>query len=122
MSGFSYSRIGAKILRREGWYYVPTHAHWCPACNQMHDFAVEGTFRNGARWSFNGSGDAPSFSPSMNISVGPYGDGKIDRYHYFLTDGRIQYLGDSTHTLVGQTVDCPDVPAEVLLRTREVPA
>jgi len=120
MSGFSYSRIGSKVLRREGWYHGPTHAHWCPACATMHDFAVEQPFRNGARWTFNGNGDAPSFSPSMNISIGPYSDGTIFRCHYFLTVGRIQYLPDSTHAMAGQTVDCPDVPQEVLIRTRDV--
>jgi hypothetical protein len=28
--------------------------------------------------------------------------------HSFVTEGRIQYLGDSTHALAGQTVDLPD--------------
>lgn len=120
MVDFQYSRIGSKILRREGWHFVPTHAHWCPACKVMHDFAVEQPFRNGARWTFNGNGDLPTFSPSMNIAVGPYDGGKIDRCHYFLRNGRIEFLGDSTHAMAGQTVDLPDVPAEVLARTREV--
>jgi hypothetical protein len=26
----------------------------------------------------------------------------------FVTDGRIQFLGDCTHALAGQTVDLPD--------------
>ena len=28
--------------------------------------------------------------------------------HSFVTNGRIQYLGDCTHKLAGQTVDLPD--------------
>lgn len=28
--------------------------------------------------------------------------------HSFVTAGRIQFLGDSTHALAGQTVDVPD--------------
>lgn len=109
-------RIGSKIVRREGNYFVPSHEHWCPACKQMHGYAVEQPFRNGAQWTFNGDGDRPSFQPSMNISIGPYGsDGKIDRCHYFVTDGRIQYCGDSTHELAGQTVDLPDVPRDTLI-------
>ena len=87
----------------------------------MHDYSVEQPFRNGAQWSFNGSGDSPSFTPSMNISVGPFRDGSIERCHYFVTDGRILYCGDSTHAMAGQTVDLPDVPPEILARTREVP-
>lgn len=123
MSDFHYSRIGTKILRRIGWYEVgPTHAHWCPACQQMHDFSVEQSFMNGARWSFNGNGDAPTFTPSMNISVGPYKGGRIDRCHYIVTDGQIQFCGDSTHAMAGQTVPMPDVPDIVLKWSREVPA
>lgn len=123
MSDMFYSRIGSKILRRIGYYGEgnATHGHWCPACNQMHDYAVEQPFRNGARWTFNGDGDRPSFTPSMNISVGPFRDGSIKRCHYFVTDGRIQYCGDGTHSLAGQTVDLPDVPGEVLGRVPERP-
>jgi hypothetical protein len=28
--------------------------------------------------------------------------------HSFVTDGRIQFLGDCTHALAGQTVDLPE--------------
>ena len=28
--------------------------------------------------------------------------------HSFITDGRIQYLGDCTHPLAGQTLDLPN--------------
>jgi hypothetical protein len=124
MSEMFYSRIGSKILRRVGYYGADgaaTHAHWCPACQEMHDYAVEQSFRNGARWAFNGNGDRPSFSPSMNISVGPFSDGSIKRCHYFVTDGSIRYCGDSTHALAGQTVELPDVPDEVLRRVPERP-
>ncbi len=109
------SLIGPKIARREGRYFVPTHEHWCPACKQLHGYAVEQPFRNGARWSFNGDGACPTFSPSMNIARGPFPDGRIERCHYFVTDGRIAYCGDSTHTMAGQTVDLPDIPPEQLL-------
>jgi hypothetical protein len=122
MSGFSYSRIGTKILRRVGWAGEgeATHAHWCPACKVMHDYYVEQPFVNGARWSFNGDGGSPTFTPSMNITIGPFPDGHIERCHYFVTAGRIQYCGDSTHAMAGQTVDLPDVPDEVLKRSQEV--
>lgn len=98
-------------------------AHWCPACRQLHDFAVDRPFRNGARWSFDGNADAPSFSPSMNIRIGPYPQawkkaGQIDVCHYFLRAGRIEYLGDCTHELAGQTVDLPDLPELVREQVR----
>jgi hypothetical protein len=124
MADMHYSRIGTKILRRIGYYGFEgqaTHAHWCPACKEMHDYAVEQPFHNGARWSFNGDGDSPTFAPSMNISVGPFRDGTVKRCHYFVRAGRIEYCGDSTHALSGQTVELPDVPDEVLRRVPEVP-
>lgn len=113
---FTYKLIGTKIMRRTGFHVCPTHAHWCPACEEMHDFAVEQPFRNGARWSFNGDGNAPHFEPSMNYAVGPTPSGKTFRCHYFLKNGQIQYLADCTHAMVGQTIKCPDVPEQVLLR------
>lgn len=94
-------------------------AHWCPACRELHEFAVERPFRNGARWLFGGTFEVPTFSPSMNIRIGPYPDaskkaGQIDVCHYFLKEGRIEYLSDCTHGMVGQTIDLPDLPDEVL--------
>ena len=84
--------------------------HYCPACESIHGFAVAKPFRNGAKWSFDGNAEAPTFAPSMNIRTGPFDDGRIDVCHYFLRAGRIEYLGDCTHGLKGQTVDLPDLP------------
>ena len=114
-------RIGTKIVRREGSYSVPTYEHYCPACGHMHGFAVEKPFHKGDIWTFNGNGDIPTFSPSMNIGIGPYPDGHMTRCHYFLTEGRIQYLNDCTHDLVGQTVECPDIPEKHLLLMGLIP-
>lgn len=30
--------------------------------------------------------------------------------HYFIRGGKIEFCGDSTHNLSGQTVDLPDIP------------
>lgn len=108
--------LSRKLVRREGNYYVPTIEHWCPACSEMHGYATEQPFRNGARWTFDGNFESPSFSPSMNISVGPTPSGKVFRCHYFVTAGRIQYCGDCTHEMNGRTIDLPDIPAERLLQ------
>ena len=35
---------------------------------------------------------------------------KDDVCHSFVTDGRIQFLGDCTHKLAGQTVNIPEWP------------
>ncbi len=37
---------------------------------------------------------------------------KCVRCHTFITDGRIQFLGDCSHKLAGQTVDLPAWPEE----------
>ena len=99
-------------------------AHWCPACNELHEFAAERPFHNGARWSFDGNVNAPTFQPSMNIRVGPFPEGskragQIAVCHYFLHSGRLQYLGDCTHKLSGQTVDLPDLPESVLEQIKD---
>ena len=32
--------------------------------------------------------------------------------HHFVTEGKIQFCGDCTHALRGQTVELPDFPAD----------
>ena len=50
-------------------------------------------------WAFNGNLESPTFSPSVKHS---WPSGK--QCHYFINDGRIDFCGDSTHALAGQTV------------------
>jgi len=57
-------------------------------------------------WTFNGNDEAPTFSPSLLLN----GQNPPRICHSYVTDGRIQFLGDSTHALAGQTVDLPDYP------------
>lgn len=83
--------------------------HYCPGCKSIHEIAVEKPFPNGARWSFNGSLDSPTFTPSINIGWAT-SEGAPKRCHYHLTAGQIKYLGDCTHELRGQTVPLPDIP------------
>lgn len=87
-------------------------AHWCPGCQEMHVFYVGTPTSKGSKWSFDGNLARPTFTPSMNITVGPWENGEIERCHYFLSAGRIQFLGDCTHAIKSQTVDLPDLPAD----------
>lgn len=88
----------------------------CPGCNMPHQVAVEGP----SAWGWNRDTERPTFTPSVlvrrehwappasaaNPNPGP--QTKVtDICHSFVTDGRIQFLGDSTHHLAGQTVDLP---------------
>jgi hypothetical protein len=114
--------LGSKLRRLEGGRV----GFFCPACREVHQISVadDGGHYPGRAWGFNGNGDAPTFSPSILVRGkqverdaagrwtgewvrGP--DGKaLDRVcHSFVRDGRIEFLGDCTHALAGQTVDLP---------------
>ena len=104
---------------------------WCPGCEQFHTiYHGEGP---GPRWGWNGNVEKPTFTPSVlvrtvrgegltdadweeydRIATGPGGTEAVLNHpkfrwvcHSFITDGRIQFLGDCTHSLAGQTVDLP---------------
>ena len=74
----------------------------CPGCKSSHPFEVEAP--NGTGWNWNGSFDKPTFTPSLLV----WASRPEQRCHSFVTDGRIQFLGDSYHSLAGQTVEIPD--------------
>lgn len=70
----------------------------CPACGCAHQF--------NKRWSFNGDFKRPTFHPSMLVKSATATNKTI--CHSFVKDGKIEFLGDCTHALKGQTVDLPD--------------
>lgn len=76
-------------------------AHQCPGCDSRHYINVTEPNHCGAKWSFNGDVDKPTFMPSININHG--------QCHYFITDGKIIYTDDCRHALKGMTVDLPDL-------------
>lgn len=87
---------------------------WCPGCDEAHQIDT-------AVWGFNGDYEKPTFTPSYLTwnDPNPNADPKYDpdgkyrdgfRCHSFITDGVIQYLGDCTHILSGQSVPLPDWP------------
>ncbi|MBP2232456.1 hypothetical protein J2847_005785 [Azospirillum agricola] len=79
---------------------------WCPGCDAAHAVRVG----SGSGWTYNGNPDKPTFTPSILFNPGGETPG-VPLCHSFVTDGRIQFLGDSTHPLAGQTVDLPDFDA-----------
>lgn len=90
---------------------------FCPGCNEVHGI-------NTTRWTWNQDLEAPTFSPSLLVggvqwaaedpfykpehSQVPAGGSIV--CHSFVTDGRIQFLSDSTHALSDQTVELPPWP------------
>ena len=101
----------------------------CPGCKDKHIIPVNGNQSNGHGWSWNGSVELPTLTPSINAKSGHHADSNYECYcnmsqripdaddhpewcyicHSFVTDGKIQFLTDCTHPLAGQTVDLPPV-------------
>lgn len=74
----------------------------CPGCKCSHSFTTKSP--TNYVWTWNGSLDKPTFSPSLLCNK----DYPEMRCHSFVTDGKIQFLGDCFHKLKNQTVELPD--------------
>lgn len=102
---------------------------WCPGCNEAH--AINVGDHPGPRWCYNDDPEAPTFKPSILIRSGHFVPGHDggqcycnwpdkDEFpdlqcrvcHSFVRAGQIQFLGDCTHALAGQTVPLPPFPSE----------
>lgn len=81
----------------------------CPGCGDFHRITVKSEVANG--WDFNGDLNSPTFSPS--ILQRTEWTNRPDRpsvvCHSFVRNGRIEFLGDCTHKLAGQTVEMFDI-------------
>lgn len=107
------SAFGKMLSTLDGGYMA-----WCPGCNEAH-FIPTNRERYAGRpcWDFNGSEEAPTFSPSLLIRTGRAVDPSFvreegdppDVCHSFIRDGRWEFCGDSTHELAGQTVPLPEL-------------
>lgn len=103
---------------------------WCPGCDGPHQIATgDGP---GPRWGWNGNAERPTFTPSVLVTwTEPANIGNPEAMqrdldearrrreageqnvkvpqaskvcHSFVVDGQMQFLGDCTHALAGQTV------------------
>ena len=107
----------AKLVRLDRAYWPRGgYGHWCPGCDSGHEIDTEQPNGAGARWTFDGNTQAPTFSPSVNMQINPKGhphyqpDVASTVCHYFIRAGRIEFCGDSTHALAGMTVELPEIP------------
>lgn len=127
-------QLSKKLRNAETPEGVKHLAFWCQGCRVSHSVSVGqiGT------WGWNGDAEKPTFTPSVLVRSGHYASHarpddscwckynaeqvanggqptsfKCGVCHSFVTDGRIQFLGDCTHELAGQTVDLPDWPDDV---------
>ncbi len=115
------------VLRRSG---DDRLSFYCPGCRHMHAVWIKGDMV----WTWNGDYVKPTFSPSILISghewtppvtpenleqwkLKPWPQTQVKKCcHTFVKDGMIQFLGDCTHALVGQTVPLPANPTSFLSR------
>jgi hypothetical protein len=88
------------------WQRGGNFLHWCRGCGHGHVYPTP-------RWTFNGNVQNPSFTPSMRIFT-PKTDEQPEQTicHYFVTDGKIAYCGDSAHELKGQTLPLEPIPED----------
>lgn len=83
-------------------YGEPTH--WCPGCKAIHRIDInKPNAHTGARWTWNGDAENPTFDPSINI---------VGHCHYFIRNGQVEFCADSRHALAGHTVPLPDLPPD----------
>jgi hypothetical protein len=82
----------------------------CPACANEPPFPSQqdrGIHVIG-KHSFNGDFENPSLSPSILYQYHrPDGDFVC---HSFVTDGKISYCSDCSHSMSGMTVELPEIP------------
>jgi len=89
---------------------LPDYTFFCPGCGCEHGIFTEKHNSLNAIWSFNGDINRPTFSPSILVKWTRTLDGVTDFVcHSFVKDGMIQYLGDCTHHMAGQTVELPEI-------------
>lgn len=56
-------------------------------------------------WQFNGNLERPTFTPSLLVTGYLNAEHPNGRCHSYITDGKIEYLSDSTHEFAGKTVE-----------------
>lgn len=88
----------------------------CPGCNVPHSvYTVAGsTGQSRPVWGWNGSVERCTLTPSVlvrpyDVEPGANGRRLVQNKvcHVFIRDGQIEFLGDCTHALAGQTVPVP---------------
>lgn len=112
-------REGDEVVKVELCADGQTLLFWCDGCQTHHGPVIAP-----GRWTWNGDQERPTISPSILVTgTQPLSDDEYRRVmarepfeprplrcHSFVRDGRIEYLSDCTHALVGQTVPLSDLP------------
>jgi hypothetical protein len=78
----------------------------CPGCQETHSVPVVPP----KGWTWNGDREKSSLSPSIlcHETLGPNKERLLPRCHSIISNGSIQFMADSQHTLAGKTVPLPE--------------
>lgn len=87
----------AKVIGRTGGFLK----FQCPGCETAHVVSIA---PSQAPWDWNGDTQRPTLSPSVLVNAGG-ANPEAHVCHSFVRGGRIEFLGDCTHELAGQTVE-----------------
>lgn len=87
----------------------------CPGCGCPHSVTTKpprpGQHFPWPVWGFNGDVVRPTITPSIRVQWAFNGHLSTKVCHSFVRSGMIEFLGDCTHALAGQTVPLPPVDA-----------
>lgn len=73
----------------------------CPGCDSAHVIT--------SAWECDGDLHRPTISPSVLVTGSLRAFELYGTCHSFVRGGMIEFLGDCTHALAGQTVELPDL-------------
>ncbi len=76
---------------------------WCSGCKTDHRVPIDSV------WTFNGSFDNPTLSPSCRHFYQFPDEAQVTTCHYFIREGRIEYCSDCQHELSGQILNLEEV-------------
>jgi len=79
---------------------------YCQGCEHHHGIPVRHS--KYSNWNWNGDLEKPTLTPSIFTNPGRDCP-DLHACHMYLTDGKIQFLSDCSHSLAGQTVDVEDL-------------
>lgn len=83
---------------------------WCPGCERPHVITTKSADR--PTWSFDGNTESPTFGPSYLAWWTEGEENTPHRCHLFIRSGKIEYCGDSLHSLAGKIIDLPEIPED----------
>ena len=111
------TEVNSEFIQVRSFEYTPEVTRrgcvvWCPGCASPHIFWLDGP---GPIWVWDGNVDRPTMSPSYLVK----GGSNQTVCHSWLREGEWQFLGDSTHSLAGETLSMVPLPSWLQREVKE---